>query len=486
VIRNLLVRRNYLIVLSLFVIQAILGINAQAQDTAATINGDSTSPTKPLLFWINNDYDVVNASGTINTNLVRCPPQSLTEQVCEQWDEIPRVTAGTFITNTSPTNLSRIESERDLEDFQPLLISLPLETNFQGIPQLPENTTVSLRANNLSINLFRGLWNRGNDFLTDETVMRNQVRVAFDFNGDGAVLVDEFLYAFPLNSNIAQQTEKVLNQQDIDRFFSQGTQAKFIFEGVESSPLSCITTPQDCYLEIAIKRGNQVLASERIYLQLYDVKHFYDHYTVGTGETQDGATVANVAENLHQTTMPHQYINIHSGLDQDFEDQYIMFVHGWRLPFDERIHFAETSFKRLYLSGYRGRFGTYTWPTGFFPLPAHIYPDGPFEALNDLYLDFIRGNEQNYGDSEVIARAAGVPLRDLLIDLNNANNNVNVFAHSMGNVVVSEALRNAGNTQLVANYVASQAAEVAGAYNRLPIGWSFHLGIHLSLRMNKS
>ncbi len=150
-----MVRRNYLIVLSLFVIQEILGINVQAQDVDATINGDKTSPTRPLLFWINNDYDVVNATGVINTNLVRCPPQSLTEQVCEQWDEIPQVTAGTFITNTSPTNLTRIESERDLEDSQPLLISLPLETDLKGIPQLPENATFSLRANNLSINLFR-------------------------------------------------------------------------------------------------------------------------------------------------------------------------------------------------------------------------------------------------------------------------------------------------------------------------------------------
>ncbi|NOX28200.1 MAG: alpha/beta hydrolase, partial [Gammaproteobacteria bacterium] len=452
------VKPFYLIVLSLFVIQAIHGIDANAQDIAATINGDKTSPSRPLLFWVNNDYNVVNNSGAINTNLVRCPPQSLTEQVCEQWDEIPRVQAGTFITNTSPNNLSRIESERDLEDFQPLLISLPLETDLKGIPQLPENTTVSLRANNLSINLFRGLWNQGNDYLTDQTVMRNQVRVAFDFNGDGSVLSDEFLYAFPLNSNNAQQAEKVLNQQDIDRFFSQGKQAKFIFEGVESSPLSCITTPQDCYLEIAIKRGNQILASERIYLQLYDVKHFYDHYTVGIGQAQNGATVAATATNLHTTTLPHQYINIHSGLDQGFEEDYIMFVHGWRLPFSERIHFAETSFKRLYLSGYRGRFGTYTWPTGFFELPAHIYRD------NEL-VGFLRGNEQNYGDSEAMARAAGVPLTNLLNALN-ATNNVNIFAHSMGNVVVSEALRNAGSTQIVANYIASQAAEVASAYNQ--------------------
>lgn len=425
------VKPFYLIVLSLFVIQAILGINVQAQDVDATINGDKTSPTRPLLFWINNDYDVVNATGVINTNLVRCPPQSLTEQVCEQWDEIPQVQAGTFIANTSPNNLSRIESERDLEYFQPLLISLPLETDLKGIPQLPENATFSLRANNLSINLFRGLWNQGNDYLTDQTVMRNQVRVAFDFNGDGSVLIDEFIYAFPLNSNNAQQAEKVLNQQDIDRFFSQDKQAKFIFEGVESSPLICVTTPQDCYLELAIKRGSQV---------------------------QNGATVAATAQNLHTTTLPHQYINLNSGLDQGFENQYIMFVHGWRLPFSERIHFAETSFKRLYLSGYRGRFGTYTWPTGFFELPAHVYRD------NEL-VGFLRGNEQNYGDSEAMARAAGVPLTNLLNVLN-ATNNVNIFAHSMGNVVVSEALRNAGSTQIVANYIASQAAEVASAYNQ--------------------
>ncbi len=147
-------------------------------------------------------------------------------------------------------------------------------------------------------------------------------------------------------------------------------------------------------------------------------------------------------------------------MDERFENEYIMMVHGWRMKNPERVAFAETAFKRLYWSGYKGRFGLYSWPTGWFEKPAHVY--GIWQ------LEYLYGNEQNYGNSEVIARAAGAKLSNLLSDLN-TDKSIHVFAHSMGNVVVSEALKKANGVQLMDHYVASQAAEVASSYSPLEL-----------------
>ena len=43
--------------------------------------------------------------------------------------------------------------------------------------------------------------------------------------------------------------------------------------------------------------------------------------------------------------------------------QTIAFVHGWRMPYDEYMQWADTTFKRLWQLGYKGRFYTFRWPT---------------------------------------------------------------------------------------------------------------------------
>jgi hypothetical protein len=122
----------------------------------------------------------------------------------------------------------------------------------------------------------------------------------------------------------------------------------------------------------------------------------------------------------------------------------------------EKEQFADTSFKRLYWTGYRGTMGALKWPTGWFNKPAHIY--GATAAF------FALPNSQNYGGSESVARRVGVELADWLGDLNGYSN-YHVFAHSMGNVVISEALRHS-NGRVLTSYVATEAAEVSGSYDQ--------------------
>ncbi len=77
---------------------------------------------------------------------------------------------------------------------------------------------------------------------------------------------------------------------------------------------------------------------------------------------------------------------------------------------------------------------------------------------------------KNFDKSEQIAWNSALPLRDLLHQLDDiyGYQHVNLFAHSMGNIVASNALKleaDSAHPQMLVNaYVASQAAIAAGAY----------------------
>jgi len=145
---------------------------------------------------------------------------------------------------------------------------------------------------------------------------------------------------------------------------------------------------------------------------------------------------------------------------EEASDQYILFVHGWRQQPWERRRFAESAMKRLYWQGYKGRFGLFSWPTDWLYLST-------FDDLNLLRLAV---DPQNYDRSESIARRSSAFLFGLMHTLNSTYKSFNTFAHSMGNVVVSEALKiqvTAGGDSLVDNYVASQAATVASSYDAI-------------------
>jgi hypothetical protein len=77
----------------------------------------------------------------------------------------------------------------------------------------------------------------------------------------------------------------------------------------------------------------------------------------------------------------------------------------------------------------------------------------------------LAANLKNYDESEFSARLAGNHLADLLSGFADNGQTVHLMAHSMGNVVASEALRIPEGAAATKNYIASQAATVAGAYN---------------------
>jgi hypothetical protein len=135
---------------------------------------------------------------------------------------------------------------------------------------------------------------------------------------------------------------------------------------------------------------------------------------------------------------------------------YVVFVHGWRMKVSEMTDYADAAFKRLYWQGYTGRFISFSWPTEW------VDADADAKVVWD---------PGNFDRSEQKAWNSAQALDNLLLSLDGqyGYQNVNIFAHSMGNVVVSEALRLAATepnpTPLVNAYIASQASSPAEAYD---------------------
>ncbi|MEI6915982.1 MAG: alpha/beta hydrolase, partial [Armatimonadota bacterium] len=130
----------------------------------------------------------------------------------------------------------------------------------------------------------------------------------------------------------------------------------------------------------------------------------------------------------------------------DEEKDFVLFVHGWNMTKEDKRAFAETAYKRMWQIGYKGRFGAFFWPTFF---------GGGSDPRN------CNGSEHRAWESS-----------DALLSLLNQLNEkypgrVNVMAHSMGNVVTSEALHKATRV-VVKNYVASQSALAADVFKLNP------------------
>jgi hypothetical protein len=132
--------------------------------------------------------------------------------------------------------------------------------------------------------------------------------------------------------------------------------------------------------------------------------------------------------------------------NEDTADKnYIVFVHGWRMSYAERINFSESMYKRLWQRGYKGRFAAFIWPTYFNGFPVQTV---------SAYLS-------KYNESEYRAWNSGALLKQYVDGLPSGYVK-NVVAHSMGNVVVGSAL---SQGMSVNNYALLNGAVPATCYD---------------------
>ncbi len=151
--------------------------------------------------------------------------------------------------------------------------------------------------------------------------------------------------------------------------------------------------------------------------------------------------------------------------DPRAENVTTIFVHGWRLTYATYLNWADTSYKRLWHQGFKGRFYTFRWPT--FSGDNNVFPDNTDEWLEENseapYVIAPPGGF-TYNHSEYRAWLCGPALANFVNQLPNPGRR-SLFAHSMGNVTAGSALRAGMSVQF---YAMCNAAMSAMAYDPNP------------------
>jgi pimeloyl-ACP methyl ester carboxylesterase len=205
-------------------------------------------------------------------------------------------------------------------------------------------------------------------------------------------------------------------------------------------------------LTFMIKVGTQESEGPSIDLKLLNVRQMFERAKI----TPDAPNIQKPWENPNPQplTCVSDPWNWPPDIDPNADNKTIVYVHGWRMTYNEYLQWADTSFKRLWQIGYKGRFYTVRWPT--------------FSAENDGIPDIVdpalyagSPGGLTYNPSEYRAWLSGPALANFVNGLPNANARY-LIAHSMGNVVAGSALRN--NMQ-VTRYAMCNSAMAAMAYD---------------------
>ena len=376
---------------------------------------DATSQSSPMEFWINNGCDAPNTSpgGGLDRDL-QVPPNP------------PNYAPSQFYP------LGHITCARDLENFARLWIC--------GMPTLPTNGNyqVTLSWNNVSgnpaINLYNSVeTNGGTGYLTDTNIAAEQCAATTISDGMSPYSVS---FAGP-DVAIANITPSSSYTFPTTNFLSSGNQY-FLFEGAGIGKGE---------LEMTVYQNSNIVAQTGVWLDLHDVMDFYER-----------AHIANVLK-----TFPGMRNNTNaSSFVSDYElpnnatgtNQLVVYVHGWRMSDFAYELFSDTMYKRLYWQGYQGRFASIRWPT----------------LSEDDFWFFPRAEAfQTYNPSEYIAFRSAQGVSDYFDWLKSRfpNYSINVAAHSMGNIVMMEALKIqlAEGHKDIDNYVLMQGAVPAECYD---------------------
>jgi hypothetical protein len=358
-----------------------------------SFNGpEATSQASPYRVWVNSGHCEPGKNGNLDTDLP-VPPAS------------PNYSAG------------KITCQRDLENFFRLWIC--------GVPQLPAGQgyavtmSMSPSSGNPAINLYYSCeTNGGIGYLTDTNIAATQTGSAY-YNNALCTISNSQSYTLQMDG------------------YGNLLYTHFLFEGAGIGSGELVLT---------ISQNGNVVAQTGVWLDLHDIKDFYEQAHIANVPTTFPAMV--------NTTNTSTFVSDHAMPPNPAEtNQLIVFVHGWRMGVFDYEDFSDTMFKRLYWAGYKGRFASLRWPT----LSADDY-----RHLSELL------SYTTYNRSEHIAFDSGAGtcayfdwLRGRFPDYS-----IGVAAHSMGNIVMMEALKDqlAEGHSAIDNYVMMQAAVPAHCY----------------------
>jgi hypothetical protein len=374
------------------------------QNGEITFDGnDKTTAEKPFRFWINNDQDNVEIDEPIEVAL-------------PDW-------SGAYIL-----------TKRDLEDFCRLRIAVGIDNS-------------QLRSGDLQIGVKFAGANSGVPYIR---CWENQ-----SLEGDSLYLTDiaaadrqKSLVSFPRNS----QTGISMIPKEYWAKRTDST-ADIIFEGVERGKGKLVVTIHD-------KNGLSLGEGGETWIQLLDVREMYQR-----------ARIVNEPE-----AIPHPWDNPNPPAqawswdpwdwpyseDPDAKPITAVFVHGWRLRYMDFMNWSDTSYKRLWHQGFKGKFYSFRWAS--FSADNNGLPYGLDEELEDNSGGssiIIPPGGLTYNASEYRAWLCGPALASFVNQLPNPGKR-SLFAHSMGNVISGAALRSGMSVQ---RYAMCNSAVAAMAYD---------------------
>jgi hypothetical protein len=360
---------------------------------------DKTEETKPYTFWINNDYD-------------------------DSEGDHPDGSTANYSDNS-------INGIRDLEDFTRLHLDIysireMLKDDDLDIALKFEDTAGS----SPSIKL----WEATDITYGDESYL------------EGIDIAEDQLSRLYLGEVTSSQP-LVIPQEFWDNLIFSDDPAYLLYEG------SGIGKGK---LTIELQKDGQALGDGPfVWLELKDIQSMYERAEATPNSLGDPYNEQEIGDpqvpSIGWVAKPDGF-PFQAAWDEDPDNQnYIVFVHGWRMSYLGARNYAENFYKRMWHRGYKGRFASYRW---------HTYWNDDFVTSN-LVLDLIEAWLSKYNESEYRAWKYGEGLKGFVESLPNGYDK-HIAAHSMGNIVASSAIDQGLN---VVNYALLQAAIPATCFD---------------------
>jgi len=372
------------------------------RDGEITFGGtDTTSETQPHTFWVNDDND-----GTgVGSENVGSSSKDYTD--------------GQLLSRRDLEDLSRIQLE--VSSIEDALISGDLQL---GLKWKNTNDSPAIRLYLHSDIL------GGTDYITNDSAAGLQIGTTYK-----DVLKDKS------NTSAISGGSTFIFKKSFFQTLSGSEIKPLLFEGSGEGSGELTTVILD-------KNDQEIGEGPSVWLNLKNIKNMYVRGRVDwpssvdfpheyTGPIQDPLE-PNLSFNFDIMGYPfHEPWN-------ETEDT-VFFVHGWNTTYASSTGFAETTFKRLFQSGFKGRFASLRWPT------------------------FV--GEFTYNDSDYRAWKSGRALKQFVASV--PGDSKNIMAHSMGNIVTGAALKEGLS---INNYALINAAVSASCYDlntSLEQGWSW-------------
>ena len=372
------------------VIKLQLDVNHDGVMDTSFAGPDNTSPSQPFVFWVNNDCDWETTASDPGKDL-----------------DIP---------DPDCSGLA-IRSPRDLEDYARLWIcGVPALTNGDYQVTLSWGTVGSGHP---SIRLFNAVeTNGGIAYLTNVSTAAQQ-------SGVHGTSFGQFYQVAAISSTPLWDAPASFTFPSV--FFTNAANKYFLFEGWTNG----------CgELVLSIKQNGQTIAQTSAWLDLHDVKDFYERMVISN----------NVSGAISNWTSGIETVQSASSSALGDDKELIVLVHGINVGVSDWLIESDTVFKRLYWAGYHGKFATVKWQCNFLTPPKPVTLDV-----------FNLSEAKAYKDSTALVTYLN-QLHDRFPD-----HRLHLLVHSQGNAVVSEALARSGVP--VDTYILTQGAIAASAYD---------------------